>query len=99
MSHKAVSKAARAKAQQAAKNQSSQSLIGFIRTSNSSENLLQALHAVDLEIVEQTQRVRSIQSSPLDEERALLRLKDLEIERFQLLGQVHGNRINDYLTI
>jgi hypothetical protein len=97
MSHKAVSKAARAKAQQAAKKQSSQSLIGFVRTSDPAESLLQAIHAMDLEIAQQTHQARSSQSSPLDEERALVRLKELEIERFQLLGQVHGNRINDYL--
>ena len=94
MSKKAVSRTARAKA---AKSKSQASLIGFVRVPGQQESLLAMISSVDQEISRCSRDVKNPASSPLAEERALTRLRELEIERFQLLGQVHGNRVNEYL--
>lgn len=71
-------------------------LMGYVRGKDWSSEMIEALQAMDQEL---TQCQALLKAAPVcsEEETSLMeRIQALEIQRFQLLGQLHGNRVNDY---
>lgn len=74
-------------------------LMGYVRGKDWSSEMIQALQAVDQELI-QCQTLLKAAPACSEEETALMeRVQSLEIQRFQMLGQVHGNRVNDYQVL
>ncbi|WP_373533273.1 hypothetical protein [Vampirovibrio sp.] len=71
-------------------------LMGYVRGQDWSTELIEEFQKTELELASCSAQIQS-SSTSMDEEAAVMeRLRSLEIKRFQLLGQVFGNRVNDY---
>lgn len=71
-------------------------LIGYVRGKDWSPELIQALQTLDLELTQCQEQLRFMPAGTDEETLLLERVQSLELERFQLLGQLHGNKVNDY---
>lgn len=71
-------------------------LLGFVRGKDQFLSLLTEMHQTEQELAESYQLVRQCDSGTPEEDDCLMRIRALEDKRFQLLGQIHGNRVNDY---
>jgi hypothetical protein len=71
-------------------------LIGYVKGQDWPTELIEELQNIELELVTYSALLKSTSLSSNEESDVVDRLRSLEIKRFQLLGQVHGNRVNDY---
>lgn len=71
-------------------------LIGYVRGKDWSRELIETLQATERELANCQEFIRTCAAGSEEETEIMERLKDLEIKRFQLLGDVHKNRVNDY---
>lgn len=71
-------------------------LIGYVRGKDWSRELIETLQATERELASCQELIRACPTGSEEETEIMARLKDLEIKRFQLLGDVHKNRVNDY---
>lgn len=71
-------------------------LMGYVRGRDWSMELIEALQKTEQELAECSALLKTLSAHSSQETAVMECLRELEIKRFQLLGQVHGNRVNDY---
>lgn len=71
-------------------------LIGYVRGQDWSTESIKALQTLEKELAQCQQRLRIAPAHSEEESILMERVKAMEIERFQMLGDVHGNKVNDY---
>ncbi len=102
---KAVPKSARKPARKTTENTTLKAmehklaLMGYVRGKDWSTELIRNLQAIEQALEECSVILKALPEQSSEEAEMIERLQALEIERFQLLGQLHGNRVNDYHTL
>lgn len=76
--------------------QTQMQLLGFVRSKDTFLALLTSMQSVDQELKAAYDYLHTCKTGSLDEGDCLLRIRQLEDRRFQLLSNLHGNRVNDY---
>lgn len=71
-------------------------LLGFVRGQDQFLALMNDMQQIDQELAQSRQIVRECETGSPQEDECLTRIRELEDKRFLLLGQLHGNRVNDY---
>jgi len=71
-------------------------LLGFVRGQDQFLALMSDMQQIDQELAQSRQNVRQCETGSRQEDECLARIRELEDQRFLLLGQLHGNRVNDY---
>ncbi|MCE3233954.1 MAG: hypothetical protein K0Q50_134 [Vampirovibrio sp.] len=71
-------------------------LLGFMRGKEQFLNLLTEMQQTEQELAESYKLARQCDTGTPEEDDCLAHIRELEDKRFQLLGQLHGNRVNDY---
>ncbi len=71
-------------------------LMGYVRGKDWSTEQIRNLQAIEQALEECSVVLKALPEQSTEEAGIIERLQALEIERFQLLGQLHGNRVNDY---
>lgn len=74
-------------------------LMGYVRGKDWSPELILTLQEVEQSLQDCAQKLKTLPEQSMEETEVIERLQGLEIQRFQLLGQLHGNRVNDYHTL
>lgn len=74
-------------------------LMGYVRGKDWSTELIRNLQEIEQALEECTTILKALPDQSSEEAGIIERLQTLEIQRFQLLGQLHGNRVNDYHTL
>lgn len=71
-------------------------LLGFARSRDMFLELLTGMQSVDQELKSAYDYLHTCNAGSMEEEDCLLHIRHLENQRFQLLSELHGNRVNDY---
>ncbi|WP_303674534.1 hypothetical protein [Vampirovibrio chlorellavorus] len=71
-------------------------LMGYVRGKDWSTEQIRNLQAIEQALEECSVVLKALPEQSTEEAGIIERLQALEMERFQLLGQLHGNRVNDY---
>lgn len=74
-------------------------LMGYVRGKDWSTELIHHLQSIEQALEECSLVLKALPEQSTEEAAIIERLQALEIQRFQLLGQLHGNRVNDYHTL
>lgn len=74
-------------------------LLGFVRGQDQFLALLTEMRQTEQELSESYKLVRQFENGTPEEDDCLARIRELEDRRFVLLGQLHGNRVNDYQVL
>ena len=71
-------------------------LMGYVRGKDWSTELIEELQKTERELASCSDLLKTLPATASEEPEVMERLRELEVRRFQLLGEVHGNRVNDY---
>jgi hypothetical protein len=71
-------------------------MLGFVRGKDSFMELLSAMQKIERELTESYEMLRSCESGSEEEDVCMDQVRALEDKRFQLLSELHGNRVNNY---
>jgi len=74
----------------------SNQLLGFTRSSKKSKQLVLLLDSLDQELQAAYRLVKELQTGHPSEEEALEAIREMENRRFELLSEIHGNRVQSY---
>ena len=74
----------------------SNQLLGFTRSSKKNKQLVLLLDSLDQELQAAYHLVRQLQTGHPSEEEALEAIREMENRRFELLSEIHGNRVQSY---
>ena len=72
-------------------------MLGFVRSKDSFMELLLAMQTIERELAASYQTLRTLESGSPEEIYCMAEVRQLEDRRFQLLSELHGNRVNNYL--
>ena len=75
---------------------SSNQLLGFTRSSKKGKQLVLLLQNLDQELQHAYLMARQLPSGDPNEEDALEAIRKMENRRFELLSEIHGNRVQSY---
>ena len=71
-------------------------LLGYVRGKDWTNDLLKDLQRTEQELTQSYPALHALAVGSEEEEQALSRIRQLEDERFLLLGKLHGNRVDHY---
>jgi hypothetical protein len=71
-------------------------LLGFVRGKDEFLSLITGMQSVDQELAASYEHLRTCEPGTVQEDDCLWRIRQLEDRRFQLLSELHGNRVKDY---
>lgn len=72
------------------------SLLGYVRGKDWSEAQVKDLRQTEQDLAACLEKARACPAHSETETQWITRAQELEIQRFKLLGQIHGNRISNY---
>lgn len=76
----------------------SNQLLGFTRDAKKGKKLVLMLQNLDQELQNAYLKARELPTGDPDEDEALDAIRDMENRRFELLSEIHGNRVQSYRT-
>jgi hypothetical protein len=71
-------------------------LLGFVRGKDTFLELITGVQSVDQELKASYEHLHTCEAGSVEEDECILHIRRLEDQRFQLLSDLHGNRVNNY---